>query len=83
MVRPTLLYAVPTLYKRVHDGVINTMQGAGMVRQTLMRSALRLGMVKAECKNGGGKGLGVVDGMNYRFWSMRYCRRFGIGSEGI
>ncbi|KAL7525173.1 hypothetical protein ACHAXR_004395, partial [Thalassiosira sp. AJA248-18] len=52
MVKPTLLYAVPTLYKRVHDGVINTMQNASPIQQTLMRSALRLGKANAAHKNG-------------------------------
>lgn len=51
MVKPTLLYAVPTLYKRVHDGVINTMNNASPIQQTLMRSALRLGRANAAHKN--------------------------------
>lgn len=52
MVKPTLLYAVPTLYKRVHDGVINTMNNASPIQQTLMRTALRLGKADAARRNG-------------------------------
>lgn len=37
---------------RVHDGVINTMQNASPIQQTLMRSALRLGKANAAHKNG-------------------------------
>eukprot|EP00581_Thalassiosira_minuscula_P008068 CAMPEP_0183703644 /NCGR_PEP_ID=MMETSP0737-20130205/1321_1 /TAXON_ID=385413 /ORGANISM="Thalassiosira miniscula, Strain CCMP1093" /LENGTH=699 /DNA_ID=CAMNT_0025930441 /DNA_START=117 /DNA_END=2216 /DNA_ORIENTATION=+ len=74
MVRPTLLYAVPTLYKKVHDGVINAMQSASPIRQTLMRSALRLGKAHAAHENAGFYGydegevppLGFVDGTMHK-----------------
>lgn len=51
-VEPTLLFAVPALYKKVHDGVINGMNTASPIKQTLMRSALRLGKADAEYRNG-------------------------------
>lgn len=51
MVKPTLLFAVPTLFKRVHDGVFNTMQNASPIKQTLMRTALRLGKAHSAYKN--------------------------------
>ena len=73
LVKPTLLYAVPTLYKRVHDGVINTMNSASPIQQTLMRNALRLGKANAAHRNGivGDDGavtppLGLVDGIKYK-----------------
>mmetsp|Transcript_15704 Transcript_15704/g.28479 ORF Transcript_15704/g.28479 Transcript_15704/m.28479 type:complete len:713 (+) Transcript_15704:214-2352(+) len=75
MVKPTLLYAVPTLYKKVHDGVINTMQNASPIQQTLMRSALRLGKANAAHRNNGGADndnlggappLGLVDGLKHK-----------------
>ena len=73
MVQPTLLYAVPTLYKKVHDGVINTMNAASPIQQTLMRSALRLGKAHAAHKNGlvddSGEvvpPLGFVDGLKHK-----------------
>ena len=67
MVKPTLLYAVPTLYKRVHDGVINMMQNANLIQQTLMKSALRVGKANAQYKNGdGAPPLGLVDGLKFK-----------------
>ena len=52
LVEPTLLFAVPALYKKVHDGVINGMNIASPIKQSLMRSALRLGKADAEYRNG-------------------------------
>ena len=68
LVRPTLLYAVPTLYKKVHDGVINTMNDASPIQQTLMRSALRLGRANtAHDKNDEvSSPLGMLDGIKYK-----------------
>jgi len=75
LVKPTLLYAVPTLYKKVHDGVINTMNNASPIQQTLMRSALRLGKANAQYQNGSSVDgscdkvappLGLVDGLKHK-----------------
>jgi len=79
LVKPTLLYAVPTLYKKVHDGVINTMNNASPIQQTLMRSALRLGKANAQHQNGSrvvdddersdrvvAPPLGLVDGLKHK-----------------
>ena len=52
IVQPTLLYAVPTLYKKVHDGVINGVQDARPLKRALMRSALRLGRAESGHRNG-------------------------------
>jgi long-chain acyl-CoA synthetase len=52
IIEPTLLYSVPALYKKVHDGVINGMQDASPVKRALMRSALRLGRADAAYRNG-------------------------------
>jgi len=43
LVKPTLLFSVPTLYKKVYDGVHNIIQAASPVRRRLMMSALKLG----------------------------------------
>ena len=68
LVKPTLLFAVPTLYKRVHDGVINMMNNANPIQQTLMRSALRLGKAHAAHVNEANvPPLGLIDGMKYKF----------------
>ena len=67
LVKPTLLFAVPTLYKRVHDGVINMMNNANPIQQTLMRSALRLGKTHAAHANdSNAPPLGLVDGMKFK-----------------
>lgn len=73
MVKPTLLFAVPTLFKRVHDGVFNTMQNASPIQQTLMRTALRLGKAHSAYKNStvdenGVKAppLGFIDGFKHK-----------------
>lgn len=51
LVQPTLLFAVPALYKKVHDGVINGMNTASPLKQVLMRAALRLGKADAAYRN--------------------------------
>jgi len=51
-VRPTTLYSVPTLYKKVFDGVHNLMESASPIRKWLMRSALSLGGANALHRNG-------------------------------
>lgn len=73
MVKPTLLFAVPTLYKKVHDGVINAMQNVSPIQRTLMRRALQLGKVSAAHRNGivDDEGilappLGFIDGLQHR-----------------
>ena len=73
MVKPTLLFAVPTLYKKVHDGVINAMQNVSPIQRTLMRWALQLGKVSAAHRNRivDEKGilappLGFIDGLKHR-----------------
>ena len=68
LVRPTLLYAVPTLYKKVHDGVINTMNNASPIQQTLMRSALRLGRANTAHDNNDevSSPLGMLDAIKYK-----------------
>jgi long-chain acyl-CoA synthetase len=73
LVKPTLLYAVPTLYKRVHDGVINKMQEASPIQRSLMRTALRLGKANAAHANAAADGrggevppLGWIDGMKFQ-----------------
>jgi long-chain acyl-CoA synthetase len=73
MVKPTILFAVPTLYKKVHDGVINAMQNVSPIQRSLMRSALRLGKINAAHRNGivdengiVSPPLGFIDGFQHR-----------------
>ena len=60
MVKPSVLFAVPTLYKKVYDGVQNLIGSSSPTKQKLMRAALDLGR-----KNKEGN-LGFVDGMKHR-----------------
>jgi len=43
LVKPTALFSVPTLYKRIYDGVQNVMVTSSPLKRKLMESALRLG----------------------------------------
>lgn len=42
LVKPTILFSVPTLYKRVYDGVGTMIQNSSPVKQKLMNTALAL-----------------------------------------
>jgi len=62
MVKPTTLFAVPTLYKKVYDGVQNLIGSSSPNKQKLMRAALEIGRKK---KEQGGE-LGFVDGLKHK-----------------
>jgi long-chain acyl-CoA synthetase len=62
MVKPTVLFAVPTLYKKVYDGVQNLIGTSSPTKQKLMRAALEMGRKKKES----GGNLGLVDGLKYK-----------------
>jgi len=53
LVKPTVLFAVPTLYKRVYDGVNNLMESSSPLRKKLMKKSLALGRRRYESENGG------------------------------
>lgn len=61
MVKPTTLFAVPTLYKRIYDGVNNTMETASPLRKNLMKSALAMGRRNVNAKLGVGPPLGAIE----------------------
>lgn len=52
MVKPTVLFAVPTLHKKIYDGVHNLMESASPIRKGLMQKALALGRKNVNEKNG-------------------------------
>mmetsp|Transcript_20561 Transcript_20561/g.31347 ORF Transcript_20561/g.31347 Transcript_20561/m.31347 type:complete len:695 (+) Transcript_20561:106-2190(+) len=60
MVQPTVLFAVPTLYKKVYDGVQNLIGTSSPTKQKLMRAALEMGRKKKEGN------LGLVDGLKHK-----------------
>ena len=62
LVQPTVLFAVPTLYKKVYDGVQNLISTSSPTKQKLMRAALDMGRKKKEA----GGTLGLLDGLKYK-----------------
>lgn len=50
-VKPTVLFAVPTLYKRVYDGVQNMVESSAPFQKFLMRRALNLGAQNLAANN--------------------------------
>jgi len=69
LVRPTIIFSVPALYKRVFDGVRNIIEESGGVHKELMTRALDLGRRRTEAERGGDPlgplerlGLGLLDG---------------------
>jgi long-chain acyl-CoA synthetase len=58
-VKPSVLFAVPTLYKKIYDGVHNLMETSSPIRKKLMKRALELGRRKVESN------LGVAPAMSF------------------
>jgi len=48
LVKPTMIFSVPTLYKRIYDGVNNMKQNSSPLKQRLIDTALDLGRIKNE-----------------------------------
>eukprot|EP00538_Stauroneis_constricta_P006405 CAMPEP_0119558638 /NCGR_PEP_ID=MMETSP1352-20130426/10914_1 /TAXON_ID=265584 /ORGANISM="Stauroneis constricta, Strain CCMP1120" /LENGTH=721 /DNA_ID=CAMNT_0007606049 /DNA_START=116 /DNA_END=2281 /DNA_ORIENTATION=+ len=65
LVRPTVLYAVPTLYKKIYDGVQNLVETSNPIRKRLMRSALALGHEHNQAKLGNRAPLGALERLQY------------------
>jgi long-chain acyl-CoA synthetase len=61
LVKPTNLFSVPTLYKKVYDGVHNLMETAPPLRRKLMKSALALGEARSLAERGMRKPLGSFE----------------------
>ena len=64
MVKPTLLFSVPTLHKKVYDGVNNLIESSSPVRKSLMKTALAVGRKKSVERNGG-ESMGFVDNLKF------------------
>jgi long-chain acyl-CoA synthetase len=52
LVRPSILFAVPTLYKKVYDGVQNKMKSGNNIQDFLLRHAIECGMANAAFQRG-------------------------------
>jgi long-chain acyl-CoA synthetase len=66
LVKPTALFSVPTLYKKIYDGVNNIMETANPRRKYLMQRALALGRKNAEYKQGLGPALGFMESLTFK-----------------
>lgn len=64
MVKPSVLFAVPTLHKKIYDGVHNLMESASPIRRGLMQKALALGRKKVN-ENNGGDQMGLLEKMQF------------------
>ena len=65
LVKPTVLFSVPTLYKRIYDGVHNLIEGSSPIRKKLMKKALDLGRQKADADYGHRGPLSLVESLQY------------------
>lgn len=66
MVGPTQLFSVPTLYKRIYDGVHNTMEAATPIRRSFMRNALQIAREKRLANIGERGPLSFWERLKYR-----------------
>lgn len=66
LVKPTTLFAVPTLYKKIYDGVHNMMESASPIRKSLMRTALDLGRRNVAARNGRGPPLSFLENLQFK-----------------
>jgi long-chain acyl-CoA synthetase len=66
IVKPTCLFAVPTLYKKVYDGVNNVMSTANPRRKALMKKALELGRKNSDFEQGQGPALGFFENLQFK-----------------
>ena len=65
LVKPTNLFSVPTLYKKVYDGVHNLIESAPPLRKKLMTNALAMGNEKSAADKEMRSPLGPIERMKY------------------
>jgi long-chain acyl-CoA synthetase len=65
LVKPTNLFSVPTLYKKVYDGVHNLMESAPPLRKKLMKNALLMGEARAASEKGERPPLGAIERLKF------------------
>lgn len=65
LMKPTTLFAVPTLYKSVYDGVNNLIENSSPLGKKLMEKSLALGRRQFEAKHGVGIQLGILEKIKY------------------
>ena len=67
LVKPTILFSVPTLYKKVYDGVHNLIETQSPMRARLLRKALDIGRMQSDAKNGLRGPLGPIERLQFHF----------------
>jgi len=60
-VQPTVLFAVPTLYKRIYDGIYNLMESSSSFKKKMMKEALISGRQRADAEAGLRPSLGIFE----------------------
>lgn len=65
LVNPTNLLAVPTLYKKVYDGVHNMIESSNPIRRGLMKKALAIGRKNSDARRGLTR-MGILDTLQHR-----------------
>jgi long-chain acyl-CoA synthetase len=66
LIKPTVLFSVPTLYKKIYDGVHNLIEAASPLRKRLMKSALALGRQRVLANLGQRSALGFFERAQYK-----------------
>mmetsp|Transcript_8615 Transcript_8615/g.18603 ORF Transcript_8615/g.18603 Transcript_8615/m.18603 type:complete len:391 (-) Transcript_8615:1255-2427(-) len=52
LVKPTVLFAVPTLYNKIYDGVQNKMKSGHYIQDKLLKNAIEIGNKNAQFRRG-------------------------------
>jgi long-chain acyl-CoA synthetase len=65
LAKPSVLFSVPTLYKKVFDGVHNLIEAASPIRKRLMHDALAVGGANARFRNGQRGPLGPIENLKH------------------
>uniref|UniRef100_A0A7S3PYI5 AMP-dependent synthetase/ligase domain-containing protein n=1 Tax=Chaetoceros debilis TaxID=122233 RepID=A0A7S3PYI5_9STRA len=67
MAKPTVLFAVPTLYKKIYDGVHNLIESSSPMKRSLMKKSLSLGRKNVEERNSNGvASMDMVERLQYK-----------------
>ncbi len=66
LVKPTILFSVPTLYKRIYDGVHNMIESSSPLKKRLMKRALDMGRRQADAAAGLRGSLGPLENLQLK-----------------
>ena len=66
LVKPTVLFSVPTLYKKIYDGVHNLIVSSSPIRKRLMQTALAIGHERVMAERGSRGPLGFFERTQFK-----------------